>query len=118
MNDLGIVVSNWRMLYGHRHGFGRWLPMWVKSIIVQMFNRSACAWTGHNDLFWHVRLTDDPEHDRPRCNDCSVLLRGCSGRAPGHGDGLYHRDFGITYYDVEANAEPTRDMGGAGREGE
>ncbi len=46
--DMGLVRRGHHLLYGHEHGWGRWLPMLAKRLIVHIFNHATCFLLGHD----------------------------------------------------------------------
>ena len=48
--DMGLAVWGHSLVYGWKHGRLRWAPMWVKRLIVAIWNPIACRVWGH-DVF-------------------------------------------------------------------
>lgn len=51
LEDMGLVVSRWRMLWALRHGGLRWTPYWFRKGLITVWNRIACVWLGHDFSF-------------------------------------------------------------------
>jgi hypothetical protein len=64
----GLVLLGWRLGYGIGHGFGRWLPGFLKRAICVVWNRAFCLLWGHDRLL--CQLSGDP-----RCCWCLARLR-------------------------------------------
>ena len=77
-------AGNWKFAYGVGHGWGKWLPWWLKQQIVQRWNRLACALTTHDDTGWHINelCKTDPQrfgipHEVSGCQNCSKEITAC-----------------------------------------
>jgi hypothetical protein len=64
-NRCGLVKHNKALLYGHKHGFGQWLPMWFKQLVVGVWNRYTCNKFGHTGI-----LIKSPDDAYPVCTNC------------------------------------------------
>jgi hypothetical protein len=52
MGDLqwGVVRSQHWLLYGSHHGWGRkWVPWWLRRLVVKSWNSISCRFMGHKD---------------------------------------------------------------------
>lgn len=66
--NTGLVLDHGRLLYGHGHGFGRWLPRGIQQAIVSAWNPAACAILGHD--WFDYREVDCANPDRVACVCC------------------------------------------------
>ena len=79
--DLGLVSHlNHKLAWGSHCGRFRWLPYFIKKLIVTVWNRTACAVWGHNDLMFHINI---PEEPIPHCVDCCAALTHCTCKEGG-----------------------------------
>lgn len=80
LDDMGLVVSDGAMLYGHEHGALRWAPSWVKHTICGVWNKVHCAIVGHDRLGYDA-YTEHVIPGPPVCSYCSTRLK-IDGRYP------------------------------------
>ena len=57
---IGLIWYHRHLLYGVHDGWGRWLPMWLKSAIVSTVNPVCCLLIGH-DTFGPLYEPPDEE---------------------------------------------------------
>lgn len=71
MNRYGLTILRERrtLAYGLDHGLGlHWMPDWMQSAIVFVWNKTYCAIWGHDETM--VGIVKDPS-----CVDCCKPLR-------------------------------------------